>query len=293
MQNEPNSGACVFSIDVEDWFHILDSPATPVVEVWDTLPSRVERNLRRLFDLLDEHEVSATCFFLGWVARRFPCLVKEALGRGHEIASHGYAHRLVHHMTEAEFFEDASGSRKLLEDIAGVSVAGFRAPGFSATSAVPWFFDTVLESGYMYDSSLFPARHGHGGVPGAKLAPHFIGDLLEFPVTMERILGHPLCFFGGGYLRLSPLRVIRRMAARVLDDGRPVVFYLHPREIDPEQPRLPMAFKRRFKSYINLASTERKVSRLLSGFEFVTLAKLAHSYRPEVDKSRKAMAVSA
>jgi polysaccharide deacetylase family protein (PEP-CTERM system associated) len=279
MQNELAPKTCIFSVDVEDWFHILDSPATPHIQEWDALPSRIERNLLRLFDLLDERDVSSTCFFLGWVARKFPDLVKEALRRGHEIASHGYAHRLVGRMTQAEFFEDACGSRKLLEDISGSAVTGFRAPGFSATSATPWFFDTVLESGYGYDSSLFPARHGHGGLPGAICAPHFIGELLEFPMTMVHISGRPLCFFGGGYLRLSPLPLVRAMAARVLAHGQPVIFYVHPREIDPEQPRLRLSLRRQFKSYVNVASTEKKVASLLADFEFVTFASLANRYR--------------
>lgn len=272
------SGTCIFSIDVEDWFHILDSPQTPDIAEWDALPSRVVPNFLRLLDLLDQHGVSATCFFLGWIAAKFPQLVKEASRRGHEIASHGHAHRLVCHMRQAEFAEDARSSRSALEDISGTAVVGFRAPGFSATQRTPWFFDSVLQAGYAYDSSVFPTHHGHGGMPEAEYAPHFIGDLLECPITVARVLGQPTCCFGGGYLRLSPLRLIRAMARRVFREGRPVIFYVHPREIDPSQPRLPMPLQRRFKSYVNIASTVGKITSLLAEFKFVTFGRLAEQY---------------
>ncbi|HSU59397.1 MAG TPA: XrtA system polysaccharide deacetylase [Bryobacteraceae bacterium] len=274
-----NQGAaCVFSVDVEDWFHILGLPGSSTCSEWETFPSRVERNFLRLLDLLDQHLVSSTCFFLGWVAQKYPRLVREAFQRKHEIASHGNKHRLIYEMSRSEFREDASSSRKLLEDISGASVDGFRAPGFSVTPATSWFFETLLEAGFRYDSSVFPARHGHGGMPGAARGPHFIGELLEFPITVASVLGRPACFFGGGYLRLSPLPVIRAMAAQVLDEGRPIIFYVHPREIDSSQPRLPMPLHRRFKSYVNIASTERKITSLLAEFKFDTFGRLSEQY---------------
>jgi polysaccharide deacetylase family protein (PEP-CTERM system associated) len=284
---------CIFSIDVEDWFHILDLPETSRCMEWDVLPSRVERNFLRLLDLLDQHHVSSTCFFLGWVAQKFPHLVKEASQRKHEVASHGRRHRLVYEMTRAEFYEDAASSRKHLEDLSGARVEGFRAPGFSATPETPWFFETLLEAGFRYDSSVFPALHGHGGMPGAAYAPHFVGDLLEFPITIGRVLGRPLCFFGGGYLRLSPLLIIRSMATRVLKEGRPVIFYIHPREIDPNQPRLEMKLSRRLKSYINLGSTEKKLITILTEFQFVTFRKFADTYMALSDRQPTASPVRA
>lgn len=287
------SRACVFSVDVEDWFHILDSPAVPGINEWEGLPSRVERNLLRMLDLLAEHRVSSTCFFLGWVARRFPSLVKETSRRGHELASHGNAHRLVYQMTRSEFLDDTLSSRKELEDISGTRVVGFRAPGFSVMPATPWFFETLLEAGFLYDSSVFPAHRAHGGMPGAAYAPHFIGDLLEFPVTVARPFGWPVCFFGGGYLRLSPLAVIRAMAGRVLDEDRPVVFYAHPREIDPAQPRLPMTLRKRFKSYVNLESTEKKINCLLAEFQFVTFMELSKQYMKSASRRTASLATAA
>jgi polysaccharide deacetylase family protein (PEP-CTERM system associated) len=260
---------CILSVDVEDWFHILDVSG-PTAENWDGLPSRIERNFLYLLDLFGETAVHATCFFLGWVARRFPALVRRAERAGHEIASHGDAHRLIYQMTPGEFFKDAVKSRKILEDISGREVLGYRAAGFSVTAATPWFFDKLIEAGYRYDSSIFPAARNHGGMPGACQVPYDVttgsGKLLEFPATVTSVWGQPLCFFGGGYLRLSPLFLIKRMARRVLRQNRPVIFYLHPREIDPGHPRLPMSLRRRFTSYVRLESTEPKLRNLLATF---------------------------
>jgi polysaccharide deacetylase family protein (PEP-CTERM system associated) len=265
---------CIFSVDVEDWFHILDIPATPPLSQWDSLPSMVERNFRKLLDVFAEKDVRVTCFFLGWVAEKFPHLVKEALGQGHEIASHGYAHRLVYELTPQEFLEDARRSKNLLEDLSGRSVLGYRSSGFSVTERTPWFFDILVQAGYRYDSSIFPAPREHGGLAGARLAPYKVGDgqgsLIEFPLTVRRVFGKPICFFGGGYLRLFPYFLIRRMTSRVLEEGRPVIFYVHPREIDPKHPRLPMGVVRRFKSYVNLETTEGKIRRLTSEIAFMT-----------------------
>lgn len=268
---------CIFSIDVEDWFHILDLPSTPNLEEWDSLPSHVERNFLKLLDVLSERNVRVTCFFLGWVANRFPRLVREARGRGHEIASHGYAHRLVYKMTPQEFFKDIADSKRTLEDILGNSIQGYRTSGFSVTEETPWFFEKIARAGYEYDSSVFPAARAHGGLKSSKYAPYRIhtseGDLLEFPITVKPVLGKPLCFFGGGYLRLFPYPLVKMMTQRVLAEGRPAVFYVHPREIDPRHPRLPMTFARRFKSYVNLRTTEEKIRRLATDFDLITFQK--------------------
>lgn len=266
----------VFSVDVEDWFHILDLPSTPDLEQWRQLPSLVERNFRRLLDLFAETDIRVTCFFLGWVGERFPHLVREAAQRGHEIASHGYAHRLVYSFQPHEFREDASHARQILEDVAGTPVLGYRSAGFSVTSRCPWFFDELAAAGYRYDSSVFPAAHGHGGLQGAETAPYRVttsqGPLIEFPITVASLAGKRMCFFGGGYLRLFPYPVIQRMSHKVLREGRPVLFYIHPREVDPHHPRLPMGILRRFKSYVNLDTTEPKIRRLLREFPVTTMA---------------------
>lgn len=263
-------GNCVFSVDVEDWFHILDLPSTPNLNRWDSLPSRVEANFLRLLDIFEKREVHVTCFFLGWVAKRFPELVKEAVKRGHEIASHGYAHQLVYEMTPEAFAQDAKQSKAVLEDISGRPIWGYRSAGFSVIRGSEWFFDKLIEAGYVYDSSVFPMGRGHGGMAGESRWPHWIeresGVLFEFPVTVADILGKPLCFFGGGYLRFFPYSAIRTMVRRVISESRPVIFYVHPREIDPDHPKLEMNWRRSFKSYVNLKTTLPKIEQLLSEF---------------------------
>lgn len=227
----------IFSIDVEDWFHILELSGAPSLSEWSAYPSRVERNFHRLLDLLSEHRVAATCFFLGWVAERFPNLVREASRRGNEIASHGYSHMLCYTMTERTFLDDVRKAKAVTEDAFGGPVFGYRAPGFSVTEATPWFFDKLAEAGFVYDSSVFPASRSHGGMRNGKLAPHQIdtphGTLIELPVSVAPLLGRRMCFFGGGYLRLFPYSLIQAMGRRVLAEGRPLIVYVHPREIDP------------------------------------------------------------
>lgn len=263
---------CIFTIDVEDWYHILDLPTTPEIAQWDSLPSRVERNFEKLLAIFEEGKAKATCFFIGWIAQKYPHLVREAARQGHEIASHGYHHRLAYAMTPQEFFEDAGRSKKVIEEICGQAVWGYRASGFSLTEDTPWFFDKLIEAGYRYDSSLFPATRGHGGLANGRYAPYRIEstDFVEFPVSVERVLGTPICFFGGGYLRLFPYALVRKMTRRVLRQDRPAVFYVHPREIDLDSPRLPMGLKRQFKSYVNISTTEPKIRKVLSDFEMIT-----------------------
>jgi polysaccharide deacetylase family protein (PEP-CTERM system associated) len=267
----------IFTVDVEEWFHILGVAGTPALEDWGRLPSRVEANFRRFLDLSDAAGVQITCFFLGWVAERFPGLVREAAARGHEVASHGYGHRLVYEQSAAEFFEDVHKARLLLEDLLGRPVRGFRGPGFSVTKDTPWFFEELVKAGYEYDSSLFPAARGHGGLRSNRYGPYQIetpsGPLLEFPITVTKVCGRPMCFFGGGYLRLFPYTWVRRVTRRVLQEGRPVIFYAHPREIDPDHPRLAMNLKRRFKSYVGLRSMEGKIRRIFQDFPITSFAR--------------------
>ena len=277
----------IFSVDVEDWFHILDVPSAPVISEWAGLPSHVERNFRTLLDVFSDCNVQVTCFFLGWVGERFPHLVKEAVARGHEIASHGYGHQLVFTQTRDQFHDDVRRARLLLEDISGTPVVGYRAPGFSTTEDTPWFFEALVAAGYQYDSSVFPAERGHGGIRDGRREPHRMDEvgLIEFPISVGDLMGKRVCFFGGGYLRLFPYWLIRKKAHEVLAEGRPVVFYIHPREIDPKHPRLPMSRKRTFKSYVNLETTEWKVRQVFKDFPVSTFQnviaqtpELAHAY---------------
>jgi polysaccharide deacetylase family protein (PEP-CTERM system associated) len=230
-----------------------------------------------------------TCFFLAWVGERFPHLVREAVARGHEVASHGYAHRLVFQQSQDEFYNDVRKARLLLEDAAGAPVIGYRAPGFSTTSDTPWFFEALSEAGYQYDSSVFPAQRGHGGIPGGRRDPYRVenSEILELPITVADFMGRGMCFFGGGYLRVFPYWLISKKVNEVAADGRPVVFYIHPREIDPSHPRLPMKSSRAFKTYVNLETTEPKLRRILRDFPVTTFQQVISNY-PELVNSHVA-----
>lgn len=271
---------CVFSIDVEDWFHIMDLKTAPKIADWDRLPSHVEVNFLRMLDMLDAHQTKSTCFFLGWVAQKYPGIVREAAKRGHEIASHGFAHSLIYELQAPAFLEDIHKAKVLLEDISGTAVDGYRAPGFSVTHETPWFFDCLAKSGYSYSSSVFPGGRQHGGYEGFEMNPCIVstqsGDIREFPIPLANFMSKNVCFFGGGYLRLFPYFLIRQMAKQVLGKQQPVIFYIHPREIEPDHPRLAMPVGRRIKSYIGLKSTAGKIDRLLSEFEFSTFRDLIH-----------------
>jgi len=201
-------------------------------------------------------------------------LVRDAAARGHEIASHGYSHTLCSEMTPDAFFEDIRRAKSIIEDILGRSIRGYRAPGFSVTSKTPWFFDKLVQAGFTYDSSIFPMRRAHGGIRNFSCVPHVIktryGSLVEFPISITHAWGLPMYFFGGGYLRLFPYSLVRRMSRKVMAEGRPVIFYLHPREIEPNHPRMRMNPLRRLKSSVGLRTTESKLCRLLEDFPVTT-----------------------
>jgi polysaccharide deacetylase family protein (PEP-CTERM system associated) len=270
----PNALTC----ELEDWFHILDSDKVPKIEDWGGLPLCAERNVDTLLQLFHDTRVRATFFCLGWMAERMPHVVRRCRAAGHEIGSHGYAHIMACRDNRAVFRTDIVRARKILEDITGEEVAGFRSPGFSVTNGNTWFFDVVAESGYRYDASVFTAHHAHGGFHGGELGPHTIetpsGMLFEIPVSVVQVLGYPVCFFGGGYLRLSPLPVIRWGTRQLQKQQRPLIVYVHPREIDPDHPRLPLGLWRRFKCYNNLRSTLPKLKWLCTHHRFGTMASL-------------------
>lgn len=274
----------IFSVDAEDWFHIIGSPATPEISQWDSLPSILDKNVRILLDTFSNHSVSVTFFFLGWVAKKYPYLVREVVERGHEVASHGYGHELVSSMGSQEFFDDISKTKKIIEDICGQEVLGYRAPGFSVIEETEFFFHRLAEAGYTYDSSVFPASHGHGGIKQEQRAPYIVktdfGDIIEFPISVYKII-RPVCFFGGGYLRIFPYWIIKKMANAVLRENRPVIYYVHPREIDSDAPRLSMNMKRRFKSYVNLKTTGGKIKRILDDFDVETFKSFISSMNSE------------
>ena len=273
----PGSVFNIMSVDVEDWYHVLDTAGTPDLDSWSRMEPRVEENFRRMLGILAEADVYGTCFFLGWIAERYPHLVREAAEAGHEVASHGYAHELIYAQGRAAFLEDVRRAKGIVEDAAGAPVRGYRAPGFSVTEDTPWVHDALAEAGYEYDSSVFPAPRGHGGLIIDTLGPYSVatdhGEVVEFPITISPLCGKRLCFFGGGYMRLFPYGIIRRMTRRVNAEGRPAIFYVHPREIDQAQPRLDMSRARRFKSYVNIRTTEPKLRALMREFDFMGFAR--------------------
>jgi polysaccharide deacetylase family protein (PEP-CTERM system associated) len=270
---------CVFSVDVEDWYHILDAAAAPNIEAWPQLESRVERNMSRLLDMLAEAQVKGTFFWLGWMAERCPSLLRSCSDAGHEIASHGYAHVLPFQVGQDRFAEDLLKGKGVLEDLTGRPVHGFRAPGFGVRPETKWFFEAVRRAGFAYDSSIFPGRRGHGGMADARLDPHVLrtefGELAEFPITAVEVGPVRLFLFGGGYLRLAPPAVLQWGLDALARTGRPLIIYVHPRDIDAGQPRLPLPIHRRFKSYVGLAGAYSKLKRLLAAGEFRTMGSLS------------------
>jgi polysaccharide deacetylase family protein (PEP-CTERM system associated) len=266
----------IFTCELEDWFHILGSDKVPPLESWSNLPLSAERNVEQLLQLLEDTRSHATFFCLGWMAERFPQLVRKCKEAGHEICSHGYGHVLAYAVGRSAFRKDIVRAKKILEDIISEEVIGFRCPGFSVKSNSKWVFDVVAEAGYKYDASVFPAHHGHGGLCGIQPGPHIIetvkGPLVEIPVSTVRILGCRLCLFGGGYLRITPLPLIKWGIKRLYENNQPLIVYVHPREIDPDHPRLPLSPWRRFKCYINLPSTMPKLKWMCEHFTFITMA---------------------
>jgi len=264
----------LFSIDVEEWFHLMEHPALPGPSEWDALPSRVETNFLRLLEMARELDIRGTCFFLGWAAKRYPHLVRSAVDANFEIASHGTYHCPVYKQRPGEFYEDILEARKICEDICGVPVNGYRAPAFSIIDRTPWAFEKLIDAGYKYDSSVFPASRDFGGLITDRLAPHIIntpsGSIIEFPISIANLLGKRLYFFGGGYLRLFPYGIVKLMAMKVIGENRPIILYIHPRDIDEDQPRFNLGVMRNFKSYVNLKKTETKLRNLFRDFEFTS-----------------------
>jgi polysaccharide deacetylase family protein (PEP-CTERM system associated) len=263
----------ILTVDVEEWFHILEVEGGYTRDDWPGLESRVEANTDALLALFAETGTKATCFVVGWVAERHPKLVRRIAEAGHEVASHSFFHEVVARHSRATLAEDLASSRKLLEDLAGQPVAGFRAPGGSITDATAWALEVVVEAGFAYDASLNPGHSSHGGFATPHFGPHRLhtasGDLWEIPWTTVGLAGRRLPFAGGGYLRLLPYELIRACAGVEQRAGRPINVYVHPREIDPDQPRMALPWKRRFKYYVGLRSTERKLRALLRELRFV------------------------
>lgn len=256
------------TIDVEDYFQVSAfAPHIPRTE-WPARECRVERNIDCILAMLDEHDTKATFFTLGWIAERYPGIVRQIVRNGHELASHGYGHERASDQTPESFFADINVAKLLLEDLSDIEVKGYRAPSFSIGEKNLWAFECLERAGYRYSSSIYPIRHDHYGMPDAPRHAHAVGTLIEIPATTLRFLNRNWPASGGGYFRLMPYSLSRWMINRVNRvDRMPAVFYFHPWEIDVEQPRIAgIGAKTRFRHYVNIHRMEQRLNRLLADF---------------------------
>lgn len=275
----------IFTVDVEEYFQVAAFEGVVSRRDWDSLDTRLEPAVERLLEMLARHGATGTFFTLGWIADRQPHLVRRIAEAGHEIASHGYWHRRVAALSPDEFREDVRASKAVLEDAAGVPVMGFRAPNFSIRPGCEWAFDVLVEEGYRYDSSLFPIRRPGYGYPAAPSIPHVLhrasGSITELPLATLTWSGARIPAAGGAYLRHFPYGVVRRAFRESLENGIPATFYVHPWELDPAQPRLPVSWLTRARHYGGLSRTVPRLERLLAEFPFTSAARcLALPYPP-------------
>jgi len=261
------------SVDVEEWFHIPTGTDNIITfDKWDSAPQRVQYVLPKILDLFEKNNVTATFFFLGWIAEKHPAIVKDTISRGHEIATHGYAHKLIYNQTRSEFNEDITKAKSILENITGKEIIGYRAPGFSVTPETEWVFNILAEHGFKYDSSIFPGKRFLGYYDKFSKDPVIINisgnQIVEFPQTLIDFGFIRLSCFGGGYLRLFPACVIKECAKVILKTNRPLIIYIHPRDIDPDQPEIDFSVLKKFRHYVNISKTVRKLDQITKLYKF-------------------------
>jgi polysaccharide deacetylase family protein (PEP-CTERM system associated) len=272
----PNRVAHHFTVDVEEYFQV--SALAPFVSraTWDTIPTRLMVGMHPILEMLARHNVRGTFFVLGWIAKRYPKLVQEFAAAGHEIASHGYGHERIPDLTPEQFRESVRDSKRILEDITGMPVLGYRAPSFSILRGSEWALETLVEEGYVYDSSLFPVRRSGYGYLNGQRDPHRLelsaGTLHEVPPSTLAWRRQLIPAAGGGYLRLLPYQLVRAGLASAEARSVPGTFYIHPWELDPEQPRVAVPFKTRIRHYGGLKLVQRRIQRLLEEFRFGPIA---------------------
>jgi polysaccharide deacetylase family protein (PEP-CTERM system associated) len=270
------------TVDVEDYFHVAALAQSIDRSRWNDMEYRAEASTRRLLALFDESQIKATFFVLGWVAKRNPELIREIHRCGHEVASHGMSHKLVYNQTPGEFSAETYESKALLEDIIGTRVLGYRASTYSITNRSLWALDILKEAGFVYDSSIFPIRHDMYGIPDAPQVPAEIrtpngATMIEFPMSTSPMFGVRLPVSGGGYFRLLPYWLTRAGLSKLNRMGRPFIFYLHPWEVDPQQPRIKTSLKSRLRHYTNLDRCEARLRRLVSEFRFARVRDVLRS----------------
>jgi polysaccharide deacetylase family protein (PEP-CTERM system associated) len=283
---QPGAVLNAMTVDVEDYFHVSVFDGVVPRSCWETLESRVERNTERLLEIFADTGVRATFFVLGWVGERYPGLVRRIAAGGHEVASHGFAHRLVYDLTPAMFRDDVRRSKDLLEDATGRPVEGYRAPSYSVTPRSLWALDILIDEGFRYDSSIFPIHHDRYGIPLSPRHPYRLqrsaGSIIEAPGSTVRwgFMNFPVA--GGGYFRIFPYAWTRMGISRLnRNEHRPAIFYMHPWEIDPDQPRLSAGLLSRFRHYRNLDKTEARLRRLLADFRFGPMRAVLHEVLAE------------
>lgn len=281
------------SVDVEDWFHVGAFETVIDRKDWDGLTCRVERNCDEILALFEAAGVKATFFTLGWVAERYPAMMRRIAADGHEIASHGWDHARVFTLGREAFAADIERARRVLEDVTGERVIGYRAPSFSIDARTPWAHEVLAEQGYVYSSSVAPIVHDHYGwreAPRFAFRPVSCADLLEIPVTTAEVAGRRMAAGGGGFFRLLPYAVSRWAIRQVNErEGRPAAFYFHPWEIDPDQPRPPVApLKSRLRHYTNLDVMAAKLARLVREFRWGRMDEVAASEAARTPRAQAA-----
>lgn len=272
-----NTISNALTIDVEDYFQVAALAEAVDRKDWHDMEYRVEANTDRLLSVLGNHNTKATFFTLGWVAEKSPALVRRIHDAGHEVASHGYSHQLIYKQTPEVFREETRRSKAILEDIIGEPVTGYRAASYSITAQSRWALDILCEEGFTWDSSIFPVHHDRYGMPGTPRWPHRLktdngSEIAEFPLSTLKLPGYTLPIAGGGYFRLFPYWFSQWGLGSINRMGKPFVFYLHPWEIDPGQPRLDVKWFSRFRHYNNLEVCEQRLVNLLKRFRFTTMS---------------------
>lgn len=267
------------TVDVEDYYHVAAFAKVIKPGEWDNWPARVEQNTERLLQLFADHNIKITFFILGWVAEKYPQLVKSIHQQGHEIASHGFSHQLIYTQTPEVFRAETAKSKQILEDLTQTPITGYRAASYSITRKSLWALDILAELGFTWDSSIFPTRHDNYGIPGSPEEPYRIitssgASLVEFPLTTAKVLGQSIPAAGGGYFRQYPYALSKWLFERAsLNQSKPQIFYLHPWEIDPDQPRVPNAsWFSNFRHYTNLKRCLPRLEKMLGDFHFGTMS---------------------
>ncbi len=265
------------SIDLEEFFQIHALSDVIKEESWHTFPSSVEGNTEKILELLELHGITATFFCLGWIAQRHPALIRRIHDKGHEIGCHGFSHQVIYHQDRQSFYEDVSKAKKVLEEIIGSPVIGYRAPTYSITKKTIWAIDILQELGFRYDSSIFPIYHDNYGIPDAPRLPHLIEGtgMVEFPISTLTVGKFNMPISGGGYFRLFPYLITKAALKAMEERNEPFVFYIHPWEFNPETPRIEgMSLFSRFRTYVGISRTHKRFSTLIKDFSFTTVARV-------------------